>query len=118
MFKYNVGTYIRLSRDENYTGTLVQGKRRNENYISHEEVKNPEKDWIKTKNHHEAIISKDKFDEVQQILDRKIKVNKNNEIDLFSSYLKCFHCGEHLIIRKSKNKYITIVVLILKIRVV
>lgn len=34
----------------------------------------------------------------------KIKVNKNNEIDLFSGYLKCFHCGGHLIIRKSKNQ--------------
>ena len=41
---------------------------------------------------------------MQKILDRKIKVNKNNEIDLFSGYLKCFYCGEHLIIRKSKNQ--------------
>lgn len=44
MSRYNVGTYIRLSRDENYTGTLVQGKNRNENYITHKEVKNPEID--------------------------------------------------------------------------
>ena len=47
MSKYNVGAYIRLSRYENYTGTLVQAKRRNENYIKHKEIKNLEKDWIK-----------------------------------------------------------------------
>ncbi len=29
---------------------------------------------------------------------------ENNEIDLFSGYLKCSHCGNHLIIRKSKNQ--------------
>jgi len=58
----------------------------------------------KTCNHHESIISKDKFDEVQQILNRKTKVNKNDDIDLFSGYLKCSHCGSNLIIKKSKNQ--------------
>ena len=75
-----------------------------QNYKNSKLIDVNKEDWIKTENHHEALISKDKFDEVQQILDRKIKVNKNNEIDLFSGYLKCFHCGEHLIIRKSKNQ--------------
>ena len=36
--------------------------------------------YNETENHHEAIISKDKFDEVQQILDRKIKVNKKYDL--------------------------------------
>ena len=61
-------------------------------------------EWIITENHHEPIISKDKFDEVQQILNRKTKVNKNDDIDLFSGYLKCSHCGSNLIIKKSKNQ--------------
>jgi XTP/dITP diphosphohydrolase len=32
------------------------------------------------------------------------KVNKTDDIDLFSSYLKCSHCGSGLIIKKSKNQ--------------
>lgn len=56
--KWNYEIINRILRDENYTGTLVQGRRRNENYISHKKVKNPEKDWIKFENHHKAIIDK------------------------------------------------------------
>ena len=102
--KWNAEIVNRILRNETYTGTLIQNIKTKPNYKNNKLIDVNKEDWIKTENHHEAIISKDKFDEVQQILDRKIKVNKNNEIDLFSGYLKCFHCGEHLIIRKSKNQ--------------
>ena len=102
--KWNAEIVNRILRNETYTGTLIQNIKTKQSYKNNKLIDVNKEDWIKTENHHEAIISKDKFDEVQQILDRKIKVNKNNEIDLFSGYLKCFHCGEHLIIRKSKNQ--------------
>ena len=28
----------------------------------------------------------------------------NDDIDLFSGYLKCSHCSKHLVVRKSKNQ--------------
>ena len=103
--KWNAEIVNRILRNETYTETLIQNIKTKPSYKNNKLIDVNKEDWIKTENHHEAIISKDKFDEVQQILDnRKIKVNKNNEIDLFSGYLKCFHCGEHLIIRKSKNQ--------------
>lgn len=91
MSKYNVGAYIRLSRDENYTGTLVQGKRRNENYITHKEVKNPEKDWIKFENHHDSIVDKEVFNKIQEML--KIQRRSTNKNYLLSGYLFCEDCG-------------------------
>ena len=94
----------RILRNETYIGTLIQNVKVKPNYRENKLIDVNKDDWIKTENHHEAIISKDEFDEVQKILDRKTKVNKNNELDLFSGYLKCFHCCEHLIIRKSKNQ--------------
>jgi len=94
----------RILRNETYIGTLIQNVKVKPNYRENKLIDVNKEDWIKTENHHEAIISKDEFDEVQKILDRKIKVNKNNELDLFSGYLKCFNCGGHLIIRKSKNQ--------------
>lgn len=102
--KWNAEIVNRILRNETYTGTLIQNVKTKPNYKNNKLIDVNKEDWIKTENHHEAIISKDRFDEVQQVLDRKIKVNKNNQIDLFSGYLKCFHCGEHLIIRKSKNQ--------------
>ena len=102
--KWNAEIVNRILRNETYTGTLIQNIKTKPNYKNSKLIDVNKEDWIKTENHHEAIISKDEFDEVQKILDRKIKVNKNNELDLFSGYLKCFNCCEHLIIRKSKNK--------------
>ena len=102
--KWNAEIVNRILRNETYTGTLIQNVKVKPNYRENKLIDVNKEDWIKTENHHEEIISKDEFDEVQKILDRKIKVNKNNEIDLFSGYLKCFYCGEHLIIRKSKNQ--------------
>jgi len=102
--RWNAEIVNRILRNETYTGTLIQNVKVKPNYRENKLIDVNKEDWIKTENHHEAIISKDDFDEVQKILDRKIKVNKNNEIDLFSGYLKCFYCGEHLIIRKSKNQ--------------
>lgn len=102
--RWNAEIVNRILRNEPYTGTLIQNVKVKPNYRENKLIDVNKEDWIKTENHHEAIISKDDFDEVQKILDRKIKVNKNNEIDLFSGYLKCFHCGGYLIIRKSKNQ--------------
>ena len=89
--KWNYEIIDRILRDENYTGTLVQGKRRNENYISHREVKNPEKDWIKFENHHEELVSKEVFDKVQEML--KVQRRSTNKNDLLSGYLFCADCN-------------------------
>lgn len=41
---------------------------------------------------------------MQELLSKTKKVNKDNQIDLFSGYLKCADCDKELTIRKSKNQ--------------
>lgn len=102
--KWNAEIVNRILRNETYTGTLIQNIKTKPNYRTDKLIDVNKDEWIITENHHEPIINKDKFDEVQQILNRKTKVNKNDDIDLFSGYLKCSHCGSSLIIKKSKNQ--------------
>ena len=102
--KWNAEIVNRILRNETYTGTLIQNIKTKPNYRTDKLIDVNKDEWIITENHHEPIINKDKFDEVQQILNRKTKVNKNDDIDLFSGYLKCSHCGSGLVIKKSKNK--------------
>lgn len=102
--KWNAEIVNRILRNETYTGTLIQNIKTKPNYRTDKLIDVNKDEWIITENHHEPIISKDKFDEVQQILNRKTKVNKNDDIDLFSGYLKCSHCGSGLVIKKSKNQ--------------
>ena len=56
-----------------------------------------------TENHHEPIISKEKFDEVQEILNKNKSARNNKEKDLFYSFLKCADCGSSFTLRKVKN---------------
>lgn len=99
--KWDYEIVDRILRDENYTGTLVQGKRRNENYITHKEIKNPEKDWIKFENHHESIVDKEVFNKIQEML--KIQRRSTNKNDLLSGYLFCEDCGAPMALVKGKN---------------
>lgn len=91
--KWNSEMVNSILRNENYTGTLYQGKKRKLNYRVDKKVNIDKENWIDTKNHHEAIISKEKYDKVQEILDRKSKVNKDGSIDLLSGILKCKCCA-------------------------
>lgn len=100
--KWNYEIIDRILRDENYTGTLVQGRRRNENYKTHKEVKVPERNWIKYENHHEAIIDKKDFFKVQENL--KIQRRTTNKKDILLGYLKCVDCDGTMILIKGKNK--------------
>ena len=104
MKKWNSEMVNSILRNGNYTGTLFQGKKRKLNYRVNKKINIDKDNWIVTKNHHEAIISKEKFDKVQEILDRKSKVNKEGSIDELSGILKCKYCGSNMIKRTSKGK--------------
>ena len=104
MKKWNPEMVNAILRNENYTGTLFQGKKRKLNYRIDKKIKLDKENWIVTENHHEAIISKEDFDKVQDILDRKSKVKKDGSIDILSGILKCKCCGSNMIKRTSKGK--------------
>ena len=104
MKKWNSEMVNSILRNENYTGTLFQGKKRKLNYRVNKKINIDKENWIVTENHHEAIISKEKFDKVQEILDRKSKVNKDGSIDILSGILKCKSCDSNMIKRTSKGK--------------
>ena len=63
-------------------------KKRKLNYRVDKKINIDKENWIVTENHHEAIISKEKFDKVQDILNRQTKVNKDGSIDNFVRIFK------------------------------
>lgn len=98
MNKWNPEMINRILRNRNYTGDLIQGIAKRINYRNHKLIKTDKEDWIITENHHKAIISKEKFNKVQSILNRRI-----NNKDVLKGYLKCADCGKSIIIKKSKG---------------
>ena len=100
--KWNAEIVNRILRNETYTGTLIQNIKTKPNYRTDKLIDVNKDEWIKLANHHEPIISKDKFEEVQNILDKK-KGSRNSE-DILLSYLKCADCGSQLYLKNGKNK--------------
>ena len=101
--KWNAKIINVILKNRVYTGDLIQGKKKVENYRTHKLITTNKDEWIITENHHEPIISKEKFDEVQEILNKNKSARNNKEKDLFYSFLKCADCGSSFTLRKVKN---------------
>ena len=102
---WSEGSVNRILRDETYTGTLVQGKRRKINYKVKQSVDMPEKDWIKVENSHEAIIPKYTFDRVQRLLSTDMRTAPDQEsVYALSGKIKCAGCGCNMIRRSTESK--------------
>ena len=101
--EWNVSMITGIIKNKVYTGDLIQQKRKRISFKNHKLIKTKEDELIITKNNHMDIISKEQFARVQDLIKHSVKVNSNNEYDIFSGYLKCAECDSNLTIRKSKE---------------
>ena len=91
--------------DETYTGTLVQGKSERVNYKVKKSVDKPSDEWVRVPDSHEAIISKELFDVVQQLLKADCRsASGKNTSHLYSGLLFCGDCGEQMTRRVNRYK--------------
>lgn len=93
-----------ILQDEKYTGMMVQHKVRTKNFKEKVMEVVSKEEWIKVPDTHEAIISKEIFDEVQ-LLHKNVPKNKTrcNGDNIYAGILKCGDCGYALI--KNTEKY-------------
>lgn len=101
--RWNAKMINKMLKDRIYVGDLIQGKKKVENYRSHKLITTKKDEWIIIQNNHESIISKDKFDKVQEIIEKNKCARSNKEKDLFYRFLKCSDCGESFTLRRVKN---------------
>ena len=92
---WNDVTVRTLLRNEVYIGHMVQNKHGTVSYKNHKQVEKPKSEWIKVENTHEAIIDMDTWILTQEIDKRNThpRINRLNEISLFSGMLYCMDCG-------------------------
>lgn len=94
---FSVGTLHSILKNIHYTGDFIYSKRRN---ISRtKKKKTSEQDWIVVENNHPAIVTKQEFQLVQQLMKSKNRSkpeNLNRRISgnqFLSGYLQCVSCG-------------------------
>lgn len=101
--KWSAVAVKRILTNENYTGTLVQGREEKDNYKVNKSVMKPEDEWIKVNDAHEAIISKEDFEIVQDLLRIDTRAYSGEEkAHIYSGLLFCGDCMEPMLRRVSR----------------
>lgn len=94
----------RILQNRAYTGDLIQGKRTRISHKIHKLTFVNHDNWIIVPNHHQALVSEEEFNQVQNIIySRDSRIDKSGKLQTFSGHLKCNECGNSLILKKAKN---------------
>nr|WP_312577732.1 recombinase family protein [Sedimentibacter sp.] len=99
-------TVGKILSSEVYTGDLVQGKTKTQ---CHKQVYAEESNWIRVENTHEAIISREMFEAVQEIRRQAAqeavqKPKTPYTPNLFKGKIYCGHCGGSLHRQRCERK--------------
>ena len=83
----------RVLKNRLYVGDMVQNKNRTKSYKVQISVAVPEENWVIVPNMHEAIIDREKFETVQQLLMRDTRTSPGiNHVSIFAGYIRCADC--------------------------
>ena len=93
-----------------YTGHLTQRKVEKINYKSKMYRKIPENEWIVVLNTHEAIVSEEQFNLVQELIEKNIVhyAKKEGVPHLLNGLVFCKECGSKFTYRQAKGRKMAI----------
>ena len=97
-------TVKRILTNAVYTGVLEQGKRTKPNYKVRKCAERPKEQWVCKTNNHEAIIERNTFETVQELLKQDTRsVEKGKAVFPLSGVIICADCGGAMV-RKTNTK--------------
>ena len=99
---WSTSSVVHILDDERYTGTYIMGKREVTEVGGHHVRMKDESQWIKIPDHHQAIISKELFDQVQAQRPRFKCPKKNARTYPLRGKVYCGCCG-HAMPRTAKK---------------
>lgn len=94
-FVWMHSTIRRILTNRVYVGDLVQCRRESKEIHGSRKATSPDK-WVITENHHEPIINRKTFDQVQKKFGKKRGPWKKKDTHVLSGRLKCGGCGKTL----------------------
>lgn len=82
-----------ILKDETYIGNSVHNKQTNISYKNKKKIRKPQEEWFRVENTHEAIISKQVFEQAQEQIANRRRQQKDATTQIFSGLVKCADCG-------------------------
>ncbi len=98
-YKWSMGTVAKILTQREYCGDLINFKTYSKSFKNKARLKNPEENWVIFKDRHEAIIDRETFARVQEIIactKRRAPKADNGEKSIFADLLYCADCGSKL----------------------
>ena len=92
-YAWTVAQVKSILKDETYIGNSIHNKQTNISYKNKKKVRKPKEEWIRVENTHEALVSKDVFDRVQELIETRRRKQKDGTTQIFSGLVKCADCG-------------------------
>ncbi|MCM1136408.1 MAG: recombinase family protein, partial [Clostridium sp.] len=103
--KWSAVAVIRILTNEMYTGVMVQGKSEKVNYKVKKTVAKPKEEWVRVEGTHAAIISREDFEIVQELLKVDMRPKAGGPCShLFAGLLFCGDCKEPMYRRINRYK--------------
>ena len=92
-YQWTISQIKSILKDENYIGNSVHNRQSTVSFKNKKVVRKPESEWFRVENTHEAIITKEKFLQVQEQIAGRRRVCKNGQTQIFAGLIKCADCG-------------------------
>ena len=93
-YAWTIAQVKSIIKNETYIGNSIHGVQTNISYKNKKRIRKAPEEWLRVENTHEAIISKEVFEQVQeQIANRRRKIKNEPTTQIFSGLVKCADCG-------------------------
>lgn len=94
----------RIITDTVYTGAMIHNRYVQKSFKNKKIVKKPKEEWVVLEEHHTPLVSREEFEQVQEIR-QKVKYTRPTKKNRpFSGLLKCGRCGHNLVLRYKRGK--------------
>lgn len=104
--KWNAVAVQRILKNRVYIGDTIQGISEKISFKSKKTRRLPQNRWVVTPDTHDAIISRQEFDEIQKIIERRRHSSgpHKGKIHLLRGMLYCGKCGSIMFARVRKDR--------------
>ena len=104
-YSWTIPIIRNILKDETYIGNTIHYKQSTISYKNKKVVQNPEEEWVRVENTHEPIVSKDVFNQVQEQIATRRRMQKDATTQIFAGLLKCADCGWSMSYAKKDISY-------------
>lgn len=92
-YAWTIAQVKSILKDETYIGNTIHNRQTNISYKSKKRVRKPVEEWARVENTHEAIISRDVFEQVQEQIANRRRKMKDGTRQIFAGLIKCADCS-------------------------